>query len=228
MKALIISDVHSNITALESVWEKEKDADVIICAGDLVDYGLHPREVIDWMIHYQAYVVRGNHDAGVIDAYENPDEDSPLMWRHENAKKLDQHHYEYLKQLPPQLSLDIDNHTYGVTHAYKDYEILRSVQSFRELSQARFADNLDRLIFGHTHRRELHYLSDEVFWLNPGSTSYRRPDENYRGAHYAIFQDGQISLREVPYAIDELYKLLLQSKVCPQDRSPPLHWWGPQ
>ena len=43
MKALIISDIHSNIYGLEAVYKKEKDSDIIYCAGDLVDYGPFPK-----------------------------------------------------------------------------------------------------------------------------------------------------------------------------------------
>lgn len=42
MKALIISDIHSNVKALESIRKAEPDYDVIYCAGDLVDYGPLP------------------------------------------------------------------------------------------------------------------------------------------------------------------------------------------
>lgn len=49
MKALILSDIHSNIYALEAIWNKERDSDLILCAGDLVDYGPFPQEVLAWV-----------------------------------------------------------------------------------------------------------------------------------------------------------------------------------
>ena len=39
MKALVFLGIHNNITALEAVWERERDCDVIQAAGDCVDYG---------------------------------------------------------------------------------------------------------------------------------------------------------------------------------------------
>jgi predicted phosphodiesterase len=39
MKLLILSDIHSNWAALQSVLEAESDSDKILCLGDLVDYG---------------------------------------------------------------------------------------------------------------------------------------------------------------------------------------------
>lgn len=42
MKALLISDVHGNLPALEAVWKKEGNSDAVYCAGDLVDWGSTP------------------------------------------------------------------------------------------------------------------------------------------------------------------------------------------
>ena len=178
MKTLIISDVHANIVALEALWQKERDADLIVFAGDVVDYGIHPRECIDWMIDKNVTAVTGNHDLGVIDAYDHPDEHGPLTWRVENARKLNQNHIDYLKQLPDRLILNLDGNTYGITHAYRGYDVIRSAEAFMHFGNTHFSENLHKMIFGHTHRRELLYLSDEDCWLNPGSVSYRRADEN--------------------------------------------------
>ena len=39
--------------------------DVCLCLGDLVDYGLQPRQCIDWVRKHAQHTVRGNHDHGV-------------------------------------------------------------------------------------------------------------------------------------------------------------------
>ncbi len=36
-------------------------------------------------------------------------------------------------------------------------------------------------------------------WLNPGSASYRRPDDPDKTAHYATITDGEIRLKQIPY-----------------------------
>lgn len=46
MKILLLSDIHSNAVSLRKVLENEKDVDKILCAGDHVDYGLYPKEVL--------------------------------------------------------------------------------------------------------------------------------------------------------------------------------------
>jgi predicted phosphodiesterase len=43
MKLLILSDIHGNWAALQSVLDSEADFDKILCLGDLVDYGRNRR-----------------------------------------------------------------------------------------------------------------------------------------------------------------------------------------
>ena len=56
-----------------------------------------------------------------------------------------------------------------------------------------------RMIFGHTHRRCVHALDQGKLWLNPGSASYRRPDDRDKRAHYMLIEDGEIRFRAVEY-----------------------------
>ena len=57
MKLLIISDLHANIDALHAIWERESDADVVLCVGDVVDWGFYPHETIAWLRERNAVVV---------------------------------------------------------------------------------------------------------------------------------------------------------------------------
>jgi predicted phosphodiesterase len=61
MKILVISDLHANWPALEAVLAAES-FDCLMVRGDLVSYGPHPREVIDFVRRSAAVTVRGNHD----------------------------------------------------------------------------------------------------------------------------------------------------------------------
>lgn len=67
------------------------------------------------------------------------------------------------------------------------------------------------MIFGHTHRQCIHVLDQHMLWLNPGSVSYRRPDDPDKTAHYAVIENGEIRLCQVPYdrshSLEEARKL---------------------
>ena len=68
MKYAIISDIHSNLEALQKAFEiidKEK-VDEIICLGDIVGYGANPNECIDLVRSRCSTIILGNHDAAVL------------------------------------------------------------------------------------------------------------------------------------------------------------------
>jgi len=64
MKVLILSDIHGNWLALQAVLQAEPDADQILCLGDLVNYGPQPAECVAWAMHLRppSLVIQGNHD----------------------------------------------------------------------------------------------------------------------------------------------------------------------
>src|SRR5579862_3727166 len=62
MKIVIVSDIHGNFDALESLPEQYDELWVL---GDLVNYGPEPKEVVDSVKEKAQLVVRGNHDQSV-------------------------------------------------------------------------------------------------------------------------------------------------------------------
>ncbi len=72
MRVALLSDVHSNLAALDAVLAHAENAryEAVWHMGDLVGYGPDPNEVVARMIAEGAACVMGNHDAavaGIID-----------------------------------------------------------------------------------------------------------------------------------------------------------------
>ena len=67
MKRALISDIHSNIEALQAVLAdiREQGATEIYCLGDVVGYGPNPRECIDEVMKTDVCLL-GNHDQGAL------------------------------------------------------------------------------------------------------------------------------------------------------------------
>jgi len=75
MKVAILSDVHSNIYALQEVIKdiKNRKCDFILCLGDYIGYYYWPNEVIDLLRSMKnTFFIRGNHE----DIYFNSLQDS--------------------------------------------------------------------------------------------------------------------------------------------------------
>ena len=70
MKYAIISDVHSNLEALERVLSEIKKANIdqVICLGDVVGYGANPSECLMLVREVAAQIIMGNHDQAIEDA----------------------------------------------------------------------------------------------------------------------------------------------------------------
>ncbi len=62
MRALVISDIHANLPALEAVLAVAPQYDAVWNLGDIVGYGPNPNELVDLARKLGGIVVRGNHD----------------------------------------------------------------------------------------------------------------------------------------------------------------------
>ncbi len=90
MRVLVLSDIHGNFAALETVVnEAAGHYDTVWCLGDLVGYGPSPNECVEWIQEHAELCVIGNHDwavlgrAGIdVDDF-NPMARQAVMWTRE-------------------------------------------------------------------------------------------------------------------------------------------------
>jgi len=80
MRYFILSDIHSNVEALEACIQRAKEAgyEGVLCCGDLVGYGPNPVEAIDIMRTLNAVTIRGNHDR-VAAGLDEAEQDAQLV-----------------------------------------------------------------------------------------------------------------------------------------------------
>ncbi len=65
----ILSDIHGNLAALESVLTvvDTQQVEQILCCGDITGYGPYPAQCIHLLQDVDACIVQGNHDAAAAD-----------------------------------------------------------------------------------------------------------------------------------------------------------------
>jgi len=66
MRVLVVSDVHSNLVALEAVLADAQPFDRVWSLGDIVGYGPEPNRCIALLSEYDHLAIAGNHDWGVL------------------------------------------------------------------------------------------------------------------------------------------------------------------
>jgi predicted phosphodiesterase len=109
-RTAIVSDIHSNIEALEAVLDDihENECEEIVCLGDLLGYGPSPRQVLRIAMDLFEFTLMGNHEEGILyqpvgfnwkaeaSAWWTKDQlKSPHYPAHENRK-----YWGYLEQMP--------------------------------------------------------------------------------------------------------------------------------
>ncbi len=62
MRVLVLSDIHSNLEALEACLDAAPAYDQVANLGDVVGYGGNPNEVVERVRTLGGKVIRGNHD----------------------------------------------------------------------------------------------------------------------------------------------------------------------
>jgi diadenosine tetraphosphatase ApaH/serine/threonine PP2A family protein phosphatase len=85
MRVLIISDIHANYTAFETVLRDAKDQwDYVWCLGDVVGYGPDPNECVERLQELPHLCLAGNHDWAALNRLDihtfNPDARRAVDW----------------------------------------------------------------------------------------------------------------------------------------------------
>lgn len=101
VRLLLISDVHSNLEALEACLDAAPEHDGVANLGDVVGYGGSPNQVVELVRAMEPISVRGNHDrccCGLEDtSHFNPVAADAAIW---TRAELSDSHLDWLRELP--------------------------------------------------------------------------------------------------------------------------------
>lgn len=221
MRVAVLSDIHGNFQALESVMEdiKLNKCEKVLCLGDLAMAGPQPRMVIDYIIGQNNWeVIQGNTDKLIADfspkVFEDVKKGFPVMAHAladdvlviENDKK------EYLKNLPPQKSLTIDGVKVLLVHGSprRNNEDILPGMPLKEIEEMLVGVEEDIVFCGHTHMPAGYQTNSKQTVVNVGSVG--RPMTSEPKACYVIadFQDGGFSIehRFVDYDRETAAKII--------------------
>jgi putative phosphoesterase len=209
MRLLIVSDIHANIAALESIVER---ADAVAFLGDAVDYGPRPAECISWLREHAQWAVRGNHDNAVGN---NADPRCAPAYREMALTTWELHRRllgpedkAFLQELPLEAYFEFGGAQFYAVHAAPSDPLFRYLPP--DLSDADLAAELahveaDVVLLGHTHAPFVRRVGGKLV-ANPGSVG--QPKGGDPRAAYAVWEDGEVSLRRSAYPVEETIRQL--------------------
>ncbi len=202
MKVGLISDVHANLPALETVLDDMPAVDRIVCAGDVIGYNPWPAECVERVREVASATVRGNHDRTV----ENPERYRANRMAEaglEHAKEsLSDDQLAWLRELPRAETFAGDRYLLVHSHPAADREDAYVYpEEFPTLD--RHMGDHDGIVLGHTHVQGFRSVGGG-FVVNPGSVG--QPRDGDPDAGYAVLdtQADEVDLRRVAYDVDRV------------------------
>ena len=215
MKILIISDIHANYPALQAVLENDGTYDKLIFLGDVVDYGPHPKECLKFVKENADYFVRGNHDNALgykVDCNcMGTFREYSIATREWHNTLLDENDKRFLRDMPVLDKAHLNEKTFLLAHASPQGEISKY------LTQDEIINELDDIVaeyvlVGHTHVQYEKKIEYDLI-VNPGSVGLARDGGQ---ACYAIYENGNITLKRIDYDVKKTIKDLMKSPLSQQ------------
>ncbi|MGB9198540.1 MAG: metallophosphoesterase family protein [Terriglobales bacterium] len=242
MRILLLSDIHSNLEALDACVAAAPAHDLVVNLGDTVGYGGNPNEVIARAREMGRVFVRGNHDkavSGLMDLEDfNPVAGLATLWTRDQLTKSN---LDWLRSLPqgPVSLKEVTGVQFVHGSALDEDEYMVSV---RDAIEPLITNAIPITFFGHTHLQGGFMLQGEIseayrpgyrtvgqtessdwplrkdcrYLINPGSVGQPR-DGDWRAA-FAIFDSDAwiVSFYRVPYNLRVAQEKILAANLPPR------------
>ena len=214
MKIVIASDIHGNYDAFSALPESYDELWVL---GDLVNYGPEPNEVVNSVKDSATLVVRGNHDH-CIGYGDDPRcstrfHDLAEATRRFSDAVVTAEQKLYLRSFPLRIDVVRAHTRFLLCHATPGDPLYE----YRPADSKKWVDecahlHADVILVGHTHIPFMRSFNGQIL-VNPGSLG--QPKTGNPDACYAVWENGQITLRTYAYPID---KTIEKIRLMPVDK----------
>jgi putative phosphoesterase len=243
MKIALISDIHGNEDALDSVISdiKKCGVDFTICLGDIVTLGPSPVEVLKKIKNLKCPCIIGNHEDVLFDPnnaelYEiQKNLDSTISWC---LNKLSKEDLDFLKTCQPTSIIELGNEKKMLCYHASPKSTIQGIYSHtnNEVLSDLFG-MLDKNIIlaagGHTHEQMLRQYNN-ITIINPGSVGCafvtplksKSPPSYLPIAEYAIIKIDEenvgVEFKRLKFDMNNFMSTTLKSDIPLKD------WWQSQ
>jgi predicted phosphodiesterase len=234
VKRALISDIHSNLEALEAVLADIRDQGIteIYCLGDIIGYGPNPCECIDLVMGVDLCIL-GNHDQGALFDPEgfNSGAERAIFWTRdqlENSRdsaEVRQRRWDFLGELPRSKRENGLLYVHGsARNPLNEYVFPEDIYNERKMDK--LFSLIERHCFqGHTHvpgvftesRRfyspeeinNEYRLGSQKTMINVGSVG--QPRDNDPRACYVVLEDDVVRFRRVDYPYEKTIQKIYET-----------------
>lgn len=181
MKIAIISDIHGNSEALKATLKdiEKRQVDKIICLGDTIAKGVHPKECISLIRKKCEIVLQGNCDVYFSIEHQNIDEMDELKQKRIkwNKSLINKEDREYLLSLPFSYEFYMSGSLVRLFHATPTAndiaianvdKIETKYQMFLPSENTQSQNIADVVIYGHIHHPYMDKIYNKTI-INVGS-----------------------------------------------------------
>jgi predicted phosphodiesterase len=227
MKIGIISDIHGNFEALQSVLNELDRMDVreLYCLGDVVGYYSQVNECCDALRERQIPCLMGNHDWYLAGGSFCPRSKSVNDCLAYQRKVITPVNLDFVKGFAIQMEAQGIRMVHGGwTDPIDEYlqpseEYLAHFTGKASAAGLTFTQNLQTEEYfsrlegkffasGHTHVQTLKTFAEKTY-CNPGAVG--QPRDNDPRAAFATFEDGKFSLHRVEYDMEKVFALMAKA-----------------
>jgi diadenosine tetraphosphatase ApaH/serine/threonine PP2A family protein phosphatase len=231
-KIAVVSDIHSNLQALQAVWRRISDlgCDGVYCLGDIVGYGGRPAECVDLVLREDFHCVQGNHDALIADpTLELEFNVYSLAAVEHNRQRLSEENLDWLGALPTTLRLESEAlFAHGSPEDRDRY--LTYLDDLQDVSHRLLQKEGPGLcFFGHTHQSvvfdgsnslrsppgEFRLVAGERMLVNPGSVGQPRDGDPRAAFLWWDRPQGILHFERVVYDVEAARRDILDGGLPP-------------
>jgi putative phosphoesterase len=174
MKIAVISDIHGNLIALETLLKyfKKNGVDIIIHTGDAIGIGPFPAETLELFSSIKnCLMILGNHENYQITFFPEYIEKEELEHQNWVKGQLSRKQKDWIKTFPK----EIDKNFSGIkaTFIHSIYDNAKGdfteIPIENEKQMENYFEKVDSgiIFYGHTHIK--HYYKGKKEYINPGS-----------------------------------------------------------
>lgn len=235
----LISDLHSNREALESVFKRIEQLGVseVCCLGDVIGYGADPEPCVQLVMDRCKWTIMGNHDWGLFNDLSdfNPLAREALAFTRRKLKPgffapRRRVMWEFLQKLPDRMEDHGNLYCHGSPRDPIMEYVLKSDGFLEPEKMAEIFQLLDRPCFvGHTHWPGVHrpdfrftqatdenrevLLNGEPAVVNVGSVG--QPRDGDPRSCFAVYDRGRVEYHRVEYDIRSAQDKIRKAKLHP-------------